>query len=341
MAKKNFYVQWHLLDRCNLRCRHCYQDGFSAQSELTWPDLQLVLNNLLFTMKKWRTNLEVALTGGEPFLKKELKQLLESLNASPEVSAISIITNGLIIPDWLEELKKLNKFKELRISLDGVRAETNDEIRGSGTYERILGGMKKIREAGLPFVIMFTAMKKNFHEAPWLFELAKTTGARGFIIERFFPLGQGKNSLEEVLEAQDFLYIWKQILDRCDLALRPRQLIPYRAIKVEIDEPSPRVYGAGCVVGQDGLALMPEGTVFPCRRFPLPLGNLLKQSLAEIWQKSALLGDLRDKDKLKGRCHHCRVKACFGCRAMSFVLSGDPLAPDPHCWVRAQKDLQD
>ncbi len=201
--------------------------------------------------------------------------------------------------------------------------------------------MKKIREAGLPFVIMFTAMKRNFHEVPWLFELAKTTGARGFIVERFFPLGQGKNSLEEVLKAQDFLYIWKQILDRCDLALRPRKLIPYRAIKVEIDEPFPQVYGARCVVGQDGLALMPDGTVFPCRRFPLPLGNLLKQSLAEIWKESSLLVDLRDKNKLKGKCHNCRAKACFGCRAMCFVLSGDPLAADPHCWLIAQKGPED
>ncbi len=70
MARNSFYVQWHLLDRCNLRCRHCYQDNFSANSELAWPDLELVLSHLLFTMKEWRTSLEVALTGGEPFLKK-------------------------------------------------------------------------------------------------------------------------------------------------------------------------------------------------------------------------------------------------------------------------------
>ena len=333
MARKTFYVQWHLLDRCNLRCRHCYQDHFSSRSELRWPELQILMENLVEATKKWNQSLEIALTGGEPFLKKELRLILETLEALPQVRSLSIITNGLILPPWLEELKNLKKFRELRISLDGVSPETNDEIRGKGTYERVLAGMRKVREAGLPFIIMFTVMNRNRHEVPWLFELARKTGARGFILERFFPLGQGKNFLEEVVQARDFLLIWQQILDLSQLSARPKDLIPFRAIKVDLREPRPQVFGAGCVVGRDGLALMPDGTIFPCRRFPLPLGNLLKQSLTEIWSGSKLLTDLRNKDKLKGHCHRCSIRACFGCRAMSYVLTGDPLAEDPHCWL--------
>ncbi len=333
MSRKSFYVQWHILDRCNLRCRHCYQDSFSSESELSWSELQLVLNNLLATMRTWRASLEVALTGGEPFLKKELKPLLETLNLSPEVKAISIITNGLILPGWLEDLKKLKKFKELRISLDGVQAETNDEIRGKGTYEQVLKGIRKIKEIDLPFILMFTVMKKNYHEVGWLFELAKIIGARGFIIERFFPLGQGKDSFDEVLGAEDFLSLWEQVLDRLQLKAEAKELIPFRAIKVELNKEKPKVFGAGCVVGQDGLALMPDGTVFPCRRFPLALGNLLVKPLYEIWENSPILQDLRNKSKLKGHCHNCPISLCYGCRAMSYVLTGDPLAPDPHCWL--------
>lgn len=333
MSQKSFYVQWHLLDRCNLRCHHCYQDDFSAKSELTWPELQLILDNLLNTMRIWQAKLEVALTGGEPFLKKELKLLLETLNASPEVKEISIITNGLILPEWLDELKKWKKFKELRISLDGVRAETNDAIRGPGTFMRVLQNLAKIRASGLSFLLMFTVMKKNYHEVPWLFEFARTVGARGFIVERFFPLGQGKNLLDEVLDGQDFLLLWKQILDHTDLTAQPTELIPFRAIKVEFNQSLFRVFGASCVVGQDGLALMPDGTVFPCRRFPLPLGNLMERPLSILWPNSPILKDLRDKSKLKGHCFRCPIKNCFGCRAMSYVLTGDPFAPDPHCWL--------
>ncbi|MCX7973195.1 MAG: radical SAM protein [Candidatus Aminicenantes bacterium] len=331
--RRSFYVQWHLLDRCNLRCRHCYQDNFSSEPELSWPELKFLADNLISTMRIWQAKLEVALTGGEPFLKKELKLLLETLNSSSEVKAISLITNGLLIPDWVEELKKFKKFKELRISLDGVRPETNDDLRGQGTYKQVLKGMRKVKEMGLPFLIMFTVMKKNFHEVPWLFELAKTVGASGFIIERFFPLGQGKNWVNEVLGAEDFFFLWEQILDRSNLAARPKELIPFRAIKIELDQPFPRVFGSGCIIGQDGLALMPDGTIFPCRRFPLPLGNLMEKPLSEIWQNSKILQTLRDKSKLKGHCSNCQVKTCFGCRAMSYVLTGDPFAPDPHCWL--------
>ncbi len=336
---KRFYVQWHLLDRCNLRCRHCYQDSFAREKELSLSELRTIAENLLTTMKKWGARLEVALTGGEPFLKKELRALLSFLAASPQVAEISLITNGLIIPPWVRELKAWPRFKELRISLDGVNAQTNDSIRGPGGWQKALAGMKKIKELEIPFIIMFTAMKRNYQEAPRLLELAEATGAKGFIIERFFPLGLGKEWSEEVLSSQEFLSLWQQLLGRCGLEAEPEELIPYRAIKVEIGPQGPQIYGSGCVVGRDGMALMPDGTVFPCRRFPLAIGNLLAQPLESIWKSSTLLKNLRRKDKIKGICHLCAVKKCFGCRAMSYVINGDPFAADPHCWLQNQFGL--
>ena len=76
---------------------------------------------------------------------------------------------------------------------------------------------------------------------------------------------------------------------------------------------------------------MPEGTVFPCRRFPVSLGNLLEQPLDQIWRKSEVLEQLRKKENLKGKCGTCEVEDCRGCRSLAFALTGDYLEEDPHC----------
>jgi MoaA/NifB/PqqE/SkfB family radical SAM enzyme len=76
---------------------------------------------------------------------------------------------------------------------------------------------------------------------------------------------------------------------------------------------------------------MPEGNVFPCRRLPITIGNLLETPLRQIWEESDLLGKLRKKKNLKGKCGTCGMRECRGCRSLAFSLTGDFLGEDPHC----------
>jgi MoaA/NifB/PqqE/SkfB family radical SAM enzyme len=65
---------------------------------------------------------------------------------------------------------------------------------------------------------------------------------------------------------------------------------------------------------------------------PIIVGDLRKQSLKEIWLNSKVMNDLRDRDKLEGRCGHCEYKyICGGCRARAYAYYRDYLAPDPGC----------
>lgn len=89
--------------------------------------------------------------------------------------------------------------------------------------------------------------------------------------------------------------------------------------------------GAPCVLGEDGLCIMPDGQVFPCRRFPLSIGNLLADSLKSVWEKSEILEKLKKKANLKGRCGSCDKKDCAGCRSLAYSLTGDFYEEDPHC----------
>ena len=328
----SFYVQWHILDRCNLRCLHCYQDRFSRQRELAWPELRGVADNLLQGMAGWGTTLDAALTGGEPFLKKELRELLNYLDCSGHVGSLSLITNGTILPGWARQLAGLAKLQEIRVSLDGFSPGTHNAIRGKGVLARVVKNIARWQDFGIPVTVMFTLMKRNLPEVPGILEFGKRLGIKAVIMERFFPLGQGEALGAEVLSGAEFLGVWEKLLEQMELTVDPVELLPYRAIRVLFQGAGAEVFGSGCVVARDGMALLPDGTVLPCRRFNLPLGNLLEGSLDSIWRQSPVLAALREKHRLKGKCGTCPIADCFGCRAMCYSLHKDFLAEDPHCW---------
>jgi MoaA/NifB/PqqE/SkfB family radical SAM enzyme len=330
---KRFYIQWHIIDRCNLRCKHCYQDNFSSKRELDIYRLRKIADNLISTMEKWGTKLDIAITGGEPLLKKELFDLISYLNGSNAIGNLSLITNGTILSDFFEKLEKFKKLKEIKISLDGISEKTNDWIRGKGTFFKVMENVRKIREGKIPLILMFTVMKNNLSDIEFLPEFAIREGFKGFIIERFFPLGMGENIKDHVLSGNEFLRVWLTLLNKFGYSAKKEDLIKYRAIKVLFYRERVKFFGSECIVGKDGIALLPDGTVLPCRRFTLPIGNLLQKPLYEIWENSDVLNLLRNKKNLKGICKNCDIDDCIGCRAMSYCLTGNYLSEDPHCWL--------
>jgi len=329
----SFYVQWHILNRCNLRCLHCYQEDFSRRNEPDWDRLQRAADNLLETMITWGTKLDVAVTGGEPFLKPELAALLQYLDNSPAVENISIITNGTLIPDNAPQITQLKKLKELRISLDGISRETNDQIRGENVLKKVLKNTRHWQSLGMPITLMFTLMKRNRHEIPHLIPFGRKLGIDAIVIERFFPLGIGSGICSDLVGESQFLEVWQEILEQTQLSASPEELIPYRAIQIRLTGDEVDILGSGCVVAKDGMALLPDGSVLPCRRFPLPIGNILTTPLRDIWETSPVLRLLKDKSQLKGYCGTCAISNCRGCRAMCYCLEQDFLAQDPHCWL--------
>ncbi len=327
-----FHIQWHITDMCNLRCRHCYQENFSKSSELSLDELKIVLGNVISTIKKWRKRLVINVTGGEPLLKNDLFPLMELLDNETEIIELAIITNGLFInSSSLEKLSHHKKLKTLKISIDGANEKTNDSIRGNGTFKKIIENINLVKDNyDFKIILMFTLMKKNYREIPQLIDLAESLNVDGIILERFIPLGTGKKIKEEVLSKND----WKEVLEILSSIFAINhitELASYHAFYLRLDTEETELLGAPCIIGRDGLCVMPDGSVLPCRRFPIPIGNLLDRSLIQIWENSELLKKLTDKYLLKGKCKKCPIEDCTGCRSMALSITGDFLAEDPHC----------
>lgn len=344
--ERNFYFQWHLTERCNLRCRHCYQNTEEYQQHITLEDFELVLDRIGTALKKWNWGGRIALTGGEPLVIKSFRALVERLDEQPWLSFFDILSNGTLIDEstaaWLASLHRLRR---IQISLDGATASSHNRIRGEEAFESALRGMRNLRKHGVDISIMFTLFRSNLDQIENILELAHREEAETISIERLVPIGRGQELMEELLTPEEiqkaYLKIWNLSKKYYEMGYSLK-ILKFRTLWAAIDPthahsqkdlPGTLQLGASCSIGFDSLCIMPDLTVLPCRRLPIPIGNLREDTLFKIWYSSPLLWKIRNKDMLEGKCRNCDLKAiCGGCRAVTYSLTGDILGADPQCF---------
>jgi sulfatase maturation enzyme AslB (radical SAM superfamily) len=141
---------------CNLRCTHCF---ISCSPENHAHEMMDRATVARFLDEAAALGVrEYYFTGGEPFLNREILEMTgDALARGP----VSILTNGVLLkPEWCARLRELSEASpyslDLRISIDGWDAATNDPIRGEGTFDRILWGIGNLAAAGLNPVITVT-----------------------------------------------------------------------------------------------------------------------------------------------------------------------------------------
>lgn len=346
MPYSTFYLQWHITNRCNYRCTHCYQTDYS-DSEISLNDFITIANNIFNTITSWGKNVDISLTGGEPFVRKDLFDILLFLNSSYSVKNIDILCNGTLINSKIIQfLKNIDKLKYIQVSLDGSTPLTHDKIRGNNAFNKALEGIRLLVKNGFRTKIMFTLQRSNMHEVPSLIDLALNENIDGLTIERLVPTGSSKNRNDLVLSSNEIKSIFEYVSKRSDQEYNLGShinILKYRPLWILIDPcrtysysetPTMKDLGAICSIGLDGLCILPDATVLACRRLPIPIGNLIIDSFEKIWFTSALLLKIRDKGNLKGKCRNCLyIPRCSGCRAMAYAITGDFLEEDPQCWI--------
>jgi molybdenum cofactor biosynthesis enzyme MoaA len=129
---------------CNLTCRHCFISCSPHNHNFGFLDLETVRRALDESVPLGVK--EYYFTGGEPFLNRDMVSILElTLQYGPA----TVLTNGTVFKDeWLERLRRADKASlyslEFRVSLDGFTPVLNDPIRGEGSFERILRGVRQL-----------------------------------------------------------------------------------------------------------------------------------------------------------------------------------------------------
>ncbi|MDI7261268.1 MAG: radical SAM protein [Thermodesulfobacteriota bacterium] len=137
--------------RCNLNCFGCYSGSYPTEEELPFE----VMDRLVGECKEMGIHL-VIITGGEPFLRRDLFDLFEK----HQDTIFQVYTNGTLIDE-----KMVERFVALgnvvpAISLEGLREETDDR-RGKGQFDRVVQVMDWLKKAGIFFAISTTQTIRN------------------------------------------------------------------------------------------------------------------------------------------------------------------------------------
>ena len=302
MQPRSLLLQWHITERCDHSCSHCYQDG--SVVDLPYDSLLEILEQFrslvrtLRSVSRQRIPAHITVTGGEPFLRDDFFDLLEQLHRLRREFSFAVLTSGSRIDRvCADRLKGLGP-GFVQVSLEG-RQETHDAIRGRGDFERVLTAVRHLKKAGVPVLISFTAHRGNFREFADVAAIGRRLGVRRVWADRFVPLGGVAAQRDMVLspqETDEFLEIMGSARSRRSLLPCPTEVSGHRALQFRAAGGRPY----RCQAGRELITVMADGGLVPCRRMPLPLGNLLQQGLSEILAASPLLEELRSEDTPAG-----------------------------------------
>jgi len=325
-----FFMQWHITDRCILNCIHCYRN--EQKNDLPFVELLTILHKFANFLDETHTIGRINFSGGEPLLR--MNDLINLMYEAKKLHIESrLLTNGLLIDESVAGQLHNAGCTTIQVSIDGCK-ETHEHIRGKNTFDRAIQGVQYAKSAGMDVTISTTVLKWNFSELDIVATFARQMQARLFV-SRFVPCGNGSSIGDQMLTAKDWLKVMRKCLnwqhngDR--ILLRDPLYAPLSANRHVLKNESI----GGCSIAYQGIAVDSNGDVYPCRRLPLVVGNLLQEEYSAIWHKP-IMNALRNRDGLKGFCGKCVFRwFCGGCRAVAYAASGDIFAEDPQClWNR-------
>jgi radical SAM protein with 4Fe4S-binding SPASM domain len=329
-----------LTPACNNRCPGCSNTDFVAdfatralqpsfrRPPLNGTDWERILDRMGPTVRF------LNLTGGEATLHPDFEMIVTAIDRRG--IDFAIFTNAR----WrepiriIEYLSNLRHCKGLLISLHGVSAETHELFSGvTGSFVETVDNIALAVRAGLCVSTSTVITKQNISELTRVAQLSRLLGAQTAVFNRYLipavreeqPVGA--EVLVDMVPTRNELRLAVQVIealrDKCDT----QHQIDYGPCIPQCFVPSS---SQGCTAGETFFAVDPWGNVKPCTDAPTYCGNLLTQTIGEVWNSEAML---RWRGAIPTSCQSCAaLDSCrTGCRAMA-LASGtgrDPLMTIP------------
>lgn len=332
-------VTWRCTRRCVGNCLYCSYTPPITPKEAEVPTKlgYKIVDEIYDFGAPW-----FGISGGEPLVREDIFDIIEYARRTG--FEVSLITSGFAFDE-----KRLNNLVRnevhTAVSIDGNR-ESNDVIRGKGSYDKALFAMKKLSENGILDCIVTTMTKYNVKDLEHSAQLAAEYGARMLVYHNLVPVGRaGVNmpdlapSAEEYEDALNQLYDLQQVYAG---KISLNVYSPFYARIVRQRNPSGfwdwfnKGFLGRCSMGSDYMGITENGDYRACGFHEgHRLGNVQLKSLSTAWaelQHSDFYKKLRDKSFLKGKCGVCEYREiCGGCRTRAEYYTGDLYESDPAC----------
>lgn len=327
-------ISWEATRRCNLHCIHCGSpaEEVDLNEELSTEEVVAAFDQIAndFDMSKFR---HINITGGEPFVRSDLLDILKQISKHPYYRNIDIQTNGIYISRHPEILKELIKYgvTGIGISIDGLK-ETHDAFRNiSGGFNLAYKAARLCVEAGYVVTVSVVVHAKNIHEIEELYSLVKSEiKPRVFRLMFLDPIGRTDFDSEYLLSKEQTNWVIKflqeKYVESCEKYSDPNTMM------VELGcggwfgkdlEGTFRPFIFHCIAGINNLGILYDGKLGSCSNIPREFiqGDLRNESIKQVWDTR--YQQYRNRNWLKKRqCKDC--EDWDYCHGGAFHLNNTP-----------------
>lgn len=261
---------------CNLNCVGCYANSGPSPAKLPWP----IFDRIITEAKELWGNRFIVISGGEPLAyRSDGKGVMDAVEKHSDCMFL-MYTNGTLIDKEMAARMARAGTLTPAISVEGLRERT-DERRGAGVFDRILGAMANLREAGVPFGISITATRFNCEEIlsdEFLDFFFGEQGALYAFIFHYMPIGR-RYTLDLMPSPGQRIELWRRTWE----VIEKRQIV-----LIDFWNEGPLVQG--CIsAGREGgyIYIDWNGKVMPCVFVPYSPVNI-----HDIYRRGGTIDDI-------------------------------------------------
>ena len=328
--------------KCSLRCTYC--SHFSNQDPI-YEDLPKKDWFIFFKELGKNSVMTVAITGGEPFLRPDIAEIVQSIVDNR--MRFSILSNGtLITEDIACFLASLRRCDYVQISIDGANDYTHDSCCGSGSFQKAINGVNLLRKYKIPVFPRVTLHKQNFFHIKQIAHfLLEEMNFDYFWINSVSRLGMGRlNSKSVCLDSKekaramfDLNQLSRKFGDRIQATAGPlAELKRFQEMQHAKDsglktlDSGGYLIGCSCIWSQ--LAVRNDGMIIPCILLPdLELGRINQNDLKTIWNSHPILTEMRQRQNI----NLSSIDFCNDCPYQNYCTGNCPAI----AWSNIGRDL--
>jgi MoaA/NifB/PqqE/SkfB family radical SAM enzyme len=289
--EKNIHELKHLsveiTNACNLHCKHCYMNSVAEISDKClsskeWIDFFKKLKN------DFGKNIYIGISGGEPLLRKDIFDILQSLKDLKLKT--SLVTNGVLLDK--QKVTQLNNLIEsISISLDGF-SDSHNYLRNENVYEKVLENIKMaIDDKTKYLVIKTTVYKKNIKDLDAFYEFLVGLGVSEWHVFPMEQLGRGKENQKELLSANEYEKLYS-FIDKVRKNKKMRIRFGEEADYFMVDKTCDCNKYKLCSAGISSCAILYNGNIVNCiqenRSNLKPQGNIRDNDFKNVWKNKFL-----------------------------------------------------
>ncbi len=318
--------------QCPLHCPYCSNPvdigGERYRDELSTDDWIRV-----FDQARRLGVLQLALTGGEPMLRRDLVVLCAGARDAGLYS--SLITAGtLFTRARARELKEAG-LDHVQISIQSPVAEENDRIGGNRSFAKKVAAARAAREHDFPLTINCVLHRQNLDRIEELLDLTVELDAQRLELANTQYYGWAVLNQDALMPSWEQLRRGEEAVKRFRERVGPKVDVLWVLPDFYEEEPKPCMGGWG----RTALVVAPNGDVLPCQAAStipgLEFANVRDHPLEWVWNASDAFTRFRGTDWMQEPCRTCplgRQEVDWGgCRCQALRLTGDPAATDPVC----------